>query len=69
MKQFLNSFHLKCICISMMVVGEVVRQLVYQFTVGSGVEPLPWQTLLYHFGYFIYLSSFPIAGFLLVEGA
>ena len=52
----------------MMVVGEVVRQLVYQFTIGSGIEPLLWQTLLYHLGYFIYLSSFPIAAFLLVEG-
>ena len=69
MKQTLSSFHLKYICVSMMIVGEVLRQFVYQFTIGSGVEPLLWQTLLYHVGYFLYLGAFPIAGFLLVEGA
>ena len=69
MKQSLSSFHLKCICVSMMIIGEVLRQFVYQFTIGSGIEPLPWQTLCYHFGYFLYLGAFPIAAFLLVEGA
>lgn len=68
-KLSLNSFHLKCICLSMMIIGEVVRQLMYQFTVGSGITPLPWQTLLYNLGYFLYLGAFPIAAFLLVEGA
>ena len=53
----------------MMIIGEVVRQLMYQFTVGSSITPLPWQTLLYNLGYFLYLGAFPIAAFLLVEGA
>ncbi len=68
-KLSLSSFHLKCICLSMIIIGEVVRQLMYQFTVGSGITPLPWQTLLYNFGYFLYLGAFSIAAFLLVEGA
>lgn len=53
----------------MMIVGEVLRQWVYQFIIGSGVQPLPWQMVLYYFGYVLYLGAFPLAAFLLVEGA
>lgn len=69
MKLSLKSVHLKWISISMMIVGEVLRQFIYQFTIGNGVEPLPWQTIVYYVGYVLYLGAFPISAFLLVEGA
>lgn len=69
MKLSLKSVHLKGISVSMMIVGEVLRQFVYQVSIGSSTELLPWQKVWYYFGYFLYLGGFPLAAFLLVEGA
>ncbi len=69
MKLSLKSVHLKSISVSMMIVGEALRQFIYQFIIGSGSKPLPWQMGLYYLGYILYLGAFPLAAFLLVEGA
>ena len=69
MKTSLKSVHLKGISVAMLIIGEVLMQFVYQFLIGSGVKPLPWQMILYQIGHFLYLGAFPLFAFLLVEGA
>ena len=72
MKKGLNSFQLKCICIAMMIGGVYLQQIVYLLNeelILSGGTMSQVQSLLYHIGYVVYLASFPVAAFLLVEAA
>ena len=72
MKKELNSFHLKCICIGLMIVGIYLQQLIYTLneeTILAGEQLSAGLTLTYNMGYLIYLAAFPLAAFLLVEAA
>jgi len=72
MKKSLTLFHLKCICIGLMIVGVYMQQLVYSLNedvILAGEQLSAGLTLTYNIGYLIYLSAFPLAAFLLVEAA
>ena len=72
MKKELNSFHLKCICIGLMILGIYMQQLIYSLheeAILAGEQLPKALTLTYNMGYLIYLSAFPLAAFLLVEAA
>ena len=72
MKKELNSFHLKCICIGLMILGIYMQQLIYSLheeAILAGEQLPKGLTLTYNMGYLIYLAAFPLAAFLLVEAA
>lgn len=72
MKKELNSFHLKCICIGLMILGIYMQQLIYSLheeAILAGEQLPKGLTLTYNMGYLIYLAAFPLAAFLLVETA
>jgi len=72
MQKELKSFHLKCICIGLMIVGIYLQQLIYTLneeTILAGEHLSAGLTLTYNMGYLIYLAAFPLAAFLLVEAA
>jgi len=72
MKKELNSFHLKCICIGLMILGIYMQQLIYSLheeAILAGEQLPKALTLTYNMGYLIYLAAFPLAAFLLVEAA
>ena len=70
MKKQLNSFQLKCICISLMIIGVCLQQVVYilnRDVIAAEGQLSAVFTLIYNTGYLIYLAAFPVASFLLVE--
>ena len=72
MKKELNSFHLKCICIGLMIAGIYLQQTIYiinEESILAGEQLTKGLTLTYNMGYLIYLAAFPLAAFLLVEAA
>lgn len=72
MKKELNAFHLKCICIGLMILGIYMQQIIYSLNeeaILAGEQLSKGLTLTYNMGYLIYLAAFPLAAFLLVEAA
>ncbi len=72
MKKVLNSLHLKIITLALMIGGWYLQNIIYfqneELLISGGALP-PAQNALYSIGYVLYLASFPLAAFLLVEGA
>ena len=68
MKNRLNSFQLKCICVVMMSVGMLLQIVDLKFfvTPGNAREVLTSEILRF-LGRAFYLASFPLSAFLLVE--
>jgi len=69
-KKSLNLFQLKCICITMMVLGMVMQ--VWNIKFGGVVndsQSFLRAELLQFLGRALYLASFPLSAFLLVEAA
>jgi len=67
MKKGLNSFQLKCICISLMIVGMAMQTACSLYELAHpGQLPGGLYTLFY-LGQVLYLAAFPLSAFLLVE--
>ena len=72
MKKQLNSFHLKGICIGLMIAGIYMQQIIYSLNedaILAGEQLSQGLTLIYNMGYLIYLAAFPLAAFLLATAA
>ena len=72
MKKGITSFQLKCICVGLMITGVYMQQLVYSLnedSIVAGGQLSAGLTIIYNFGYLLYLSAFPLASFLMVEAA
>ena len=72
MKKSLNAFQLKCITVAMMIGGIGIQQILHivnKNLFASGGKIPGAISVPYYLGYLLYVASFPIAAFLLVEAA
>ena len=67
MKKTVNSFQLKCICLSMMIIGMGLQVWCRAQVLASPADQPETLDMLYFIGMALYLASFPISAFLLVE--
>ena len=67
MKKRLNSFQLKCICISMMIVGMAMITTCQLFELRHPGQLSNKLLLVFYIGQVVYLAAFPLCAFLLVE--